>query len=553
VPDVKRTLNDRIVAEYRDGTLMPARAATVPAIPSAQPELNSLANSIGKIKTWIDQREGSTGSVLDKHLTLRDLMDSGSFALRLANGQTLGGGVAPVAVPTVSITSISTTTVDGGGGGSTPGYEDPRPFHATPPACTNLVARAAFRSVILTWDLEDYINHSYCEIWRATANLLGSAVLIGTSDARIFTDGAALVGGTYYYWVRAVTVLSVVGPYNAVGGTVASLLTVGNTDLGPLVVSAAKLANSNPGVFADTNFEGGATTWSPGSGTFIQRLPSNNVAVPTGCPVVYAAQFSGRDCVGYGAPVTVFPGEQYRLSIYCNRTGLGAVGAGAVAYAFDAAGTIITSMPVAQTVGTAASTWEHPEVKFTIPAGIAFLCIGPWINQAHSGPATAWFAGITLEKAIDASLVTTNMIVAGSGAIGNLAVINAMIGDLAVDNAKIANLDGTKINALTITSAQIQANAIIAGKLSANSVVSGNIAANAVTTGTLDAEAVTSAKIAAGAVTAAKISVSQLDAVSATVGLLRTATSGARLEIASSVIRVYDSSNVLRVKLGDLS
>lgn len=53
-----------------------------------------------------------------------------------------------------------------------------------------------------------------------------------------------------------------------------------------------------------------------------------------------------------------------------------------------------------------------------------------------------------------------------------------------------------------------------------------------------------------GSITATHINVSQLDAISATVGLLRTASSGARTEIASNLISVYDSSNVLRVRLG---
>lgn len=56
-----------------------------------------------------------------------------------------------------------------------------------------------------------------------------------------------------------------------------------------------------------------------------------------------------------------------------------------------------------------------------------------------------------------------------------------------------------------------------------------------------------------GAITADKITVTSLSAIKATIGLLRTATSGARTEIADNVIKVYDASNVLRVKIGDLS
>lgn len=53
-----------------------------------------------------------------------------------------------------------------------------------------------------------------------------------------------------------------------------------------------------------------------------------------------------------------------------------------------------------------------------------------------------------------------------------------------------------------------------------------------------------------GVLTAANISVSSLDAISATIGLLRTASSGARMELESNQGRVYDSSNVLRVRWG---
>lgn len=67
------------------------------------------------------------------------------------------------------------------------------------------------------------------------------------------------------------------------------------------------------------------------------------------------------------------------------------------------------------------------------------------------------------------------------------------------------------------------------------------------------AETITSAQIAAGGIDADRLNVTQLDAISATIGTLRTATSGARTEIKDNVIKVYDSSNVLRVKIGDLS
>lgn len=49
---------------------------------------------------------------------------------------------------------------------------------------------------------------------------------------------------------------------------------------------------------------------------------------------------------------------------------------------------------------------------------------------------------------------------------------------------------------------------------------------------------------------ASKINVESLSAISATIGTLRTATSGARLEIKDNLLEVYDSNNVLRVRMG---
>lgn len=56
--------------------------------------------------------------------------------------------------------------------------------------------------------------------------------------------------------------------------------------------------------------------------------------------------------------------------------------------------------------------------------------------------------------------------------------------------------------------------------------------------------------LAADAVTADKISVNSLSAICATIGTLRTRTSGARTEIKDNLIEVYDANNRLRVRMG---
>ena len=56
--------------------------------------------------------------------------------------------------------------------------------------------------------------------------------------------------------------------------------------------------------------------------------------------------------------------------------------------------------------------------------------------------------------------------------------------------------------------------------------------------------------IQAGAVTADKMQVDSLSSITATIGTLRTKTSGARIEISDNLIWVFDENNRVRVKLG---
>lgn len=65
-----------------------------------------------------------------------------------------------------------------------------------------------------------------------------------------------------------------------------------------------------------------------------------------------------------------------------------------------------------------------------------------------------------------------------------------------------------------------------------------------------DKNVIVSGMIQAGAVTADKLSVNSLSAITATIGTLRTKTSGARTEIHDNLIEVYDENNVLRVRMG---
>lgn len=65
-----------------------------------------------------------------------------------------------------------------------------------------------------------------------------------------------------------------------------------------------------------------------------------------------------------------------------------------------------------------------------------------------------------------------------------------------------------------------------------------------------DNNVIVSRMLAAKAITADKLAVTSLSAITANIGTLRTKTSGARTEIKDNLIEVYDSNNMLRVRMG---
>ena len=197
-------------------------------------------------------------------------------------------------------------------------------------------------------------------------------------------------------------------------------------------------------------------------------------------------------------------------------------------------------------------------------------------------------AGAITSGTIAADAITANEIAANAitaNEIAANAVIASKISAGSISASKIAAnaVNASKIAANAITADKVAANAITAGSIAADAVTAGTVAAGAINTDQLAANAITSAKIftgaitankvatdaitankilassiitskiAAGAVTANKISVSELSAVSAQIGTFTSAASGARLVIQDDKIIVYDASNNIRVKIGNLS
>lgn len=114
----------------------------------------------------------------------------------------------------------------------------------------------------------------------------------------------------------------------------------------------------------------------------------------------------------------------------------------------------------------------------------------------------------------------------------------------------------TQIENEAITTAKLHAEAVTAGKIEAGTITAAQLHANAVTAEKIEAGAVTTAKIEAKAVTAEKIKVTELSSITANLGsiesgsitgaTIKTAGSGARVELTSSGIKGLNVSGTTK-------
>lgn len=162
---------------------------------------------------------------------------------------------------------------------------------------------------------------------------------------------------------------------------------------------------------------------------------------------------------------------------------------------------------------------------------------------------------ITGDTVFDKNVIVGGMIAADSIALEHLkanSVSSAKIQANAITSTKIAAgaVTADKIEAGAITAEKLAADSVTSDAIQAGSVIGDKIAANTITSSKIASNAVTSFQIQAGAVTADKIDVNTLSAITARIGELKTADTGARIVIKDNLIEVYDENNVLRVRMG---
>lgn len=246
----------------------------------------------------------------------------------------------------------------------------------------------------------------------------------------------------------------------------------------------------------------------------------------------------------------------------------------------DLAAAKLTGTIVETQIGTNAVTTAKINAGAVTTAKIAADAVTANEIAANAITATEIASGAVTTAKIAAGAVTANEIAANTITAGKIAAATITATELAT-NAITAD----KISAGAVTAAKISVTNLAAvnantGNLSVNGTLTLSTSGKIITSGTaydgngiflgedgagvykfsvggasgrlaFDGTNLTlpGGRIVDGSVSASKISVSSLSAISATIGTLRTAASGARVEIRDNIIEVYDATR-LRVRMG---
>lgn len=167
---------------------------------------------------------------------------------------------------------------------------------------------------------------------------------------------------------------------------------------------------------------------------------------------------------------------------------------------------------------------------------------GAWTKQSAALQATITqqAASINGVKAVKTVTIDNNGVMSGYGLISELQA------------GKVTSAFGVNADQFYVGSPSSgkKVFAVVNGTTVINDAIVGNLSAAKITTGTLSADRIAAGSIKATHLDVGALKATSLSSVSATIGLLRTKQSGARVEISDNLIQVFDSEGKTRIKLG---
>lgn len=207
----------------------------VPAIQEVTKD--NAGDVLRSVKNLLDVREGRIGNPLDANITFRDLLDSG-FAKENPGFTKFSPRSAG---PIFPLTALSD------------GY-DPTTDYTQPIQPAGLTVTSGFAAIYLSWTGAGYRNHAYTEIWRSTTNVLGNAILLGTTVSNVYADLITSTGTTYYYWIRFVSEANEYGPYNSATGSSGATGQISSSSIASLVADKITSGTLTAAISVNTGY-----------------------------------------------------------------------------------------------------------------------------------------------------------------------------------------------------------------------------------------------------------------------------------------------------------
>lgn len=444
--------------------------------------------ALESIKEAVEVRLGRRGDPIDRAVTLRELIESG-LATDLAqapyNPNTGATGFGPI--------------------GERPGDV------TVPPAPTVLTASGLFTDVLLSWNQSTntapYGNHAFTEIWRSQAEDLSSAVLVGTTNAFIYTDKGLEYDFTYYYWVRFVSTSNTPGPWSNmasattienIAATMAALSeTLADLPGYSLIATGAAAAtvikqSSAPSVRADGSALGVHDFWFDTDDSQIYTRNAANNAWVAGRDSTLVSVFGATSFTGSTLTAAMASAQQDVITV----TNAQNATASSLSTLSSTVGGHTSSISSLST--TTANLNGDVNAMFVLTVATesngsksaAGMVIG---SNANSGSGAQSYVQFQADKfAIWSGSSNIAPFIVDSGVVY---IDQARIKDAAILDAKIGTLNGGKIIADTITATQIAANTITATQIVSDTITATQIAANTITADQIAANTITGTQI----------------------------------------------------------
>jgi predicted phage tail protein len=421
----------------------------------------------------------------------------------------------------------------------------------TPPALpTSLTGTAAYQTVFLSWFGPTDADLAYVEVYENSTNNSATATRVATVANRPGAEGTFTRTGlapntTRYYWLKAIDAAGNRSGFT--GGITLTTQQVFAQDISGQLADAqlaAVAASKVTGQLTDAQLADISAAKISGTITATQIADGSISGTKFASGLKPVEVVSALPSTGNTLGRTVILTTDGKLYRYTSTGWSASVATG------DLVGTI-TNTQIADNAITSSKIQANSITATQIAANT--------ITAGQIAADTITAANIAA-GAITASELAANAVTAGKIAADAIVAANIQAGQItsakiAADTITAANIAAGAITASELAAGSVTASAIAAGQISAGHIVAGSItgdriAANSISATNIAAGTITGDKIAANSIAADRLSVASLSAITGTIGLLRTAASGARVEIESNQIRVYDSNNVMRVRLG---